>query len=241
MTSTRVAQRHRWIEATGLAWWMGVSLFATLAIGCAAEQGEATAGPGGSASGDGGAGAGAGPTGAGGTGTSTGGTGGAGPTCGVPPCGGDVTGGWTYADPCSTGAWTEENCSGAPDVKQRSRYISYPKGTATFEANGFVSITKSVVAGWEFVIPKACLFSYSECSNAVQGDGVSCTQEGTDCLCTSVAESPVETSVEPYVASDATLVVGSGAEEATLLYCITGDTLQLAHPETGEVTYLFRH
>jgi hypothetical protein len=230
MTPTRASQRYRWIA---------LSLFVTLSGGCAAEQGEETAGPAG-ASGDGGTGAG--PSGAGGTGTGSGGAGGGGPTCGVAPCGGDVSGAWTYADPCSTAAWTEESCGSiAPDLKQRSRYTSYPKGTATFDASGIVTITKSVVAGWEFVIPKACLFSFSECVDAVQGDGVVCNQEGTDCLCTSLAESPVETSVEPYVASETKLVVGSGAEEATLLYCITGDTLQLAHPETNEVTYLFRN
>jgi hypothetical protein len=222
-------------------WWMGLSFLATLATACAAEPGQETSGPG-AASGDGGAGAGVGSTGSGGagTGSGSGGAGGGAPTCGVAPCGGDVSGAWTYADPCSTGAWTKDVCSAAPELVQRSRYISYPKGTASFDASGFVSITKSVVSGWEWVIPKACLFSFSDCSDVVQGAGVFCTQDDTDCVCTSVAESPVETAVEPYVASETTLVVGSGAEEATLLYCVTGDTLQLAHPGAGEVTYLLR-
>jgi hypothetical protein len=161
--------------------------------------------------------------------------------CDAAPCGGDVVGAWSYSDACSASPWTEETCAGSdPPLTMRSRYVQYPKGSVTFAADGTSTIEKSVVAGWEFVIPKACLFSYMTCENAVQGDGVSCVQEGTDCLCDSIAEGPVETAHETYVIDGTSMIVGSGAEAATLEYCVKDDALKLLHPETAEATFLTR-
>lgn len=178
--------------------------------------------------------------------TSSGGDGGSGGgavavDCDAAPCGGDVVGVWSYSDVCSTPPWIEDACPGTdPPVTRRSRYVQYPKGTVTFDAAGIATVEKSIVAGWEFEIPKACLFGFQECENAVQGDGVTCTQEGEDCLCSSIAEGPVETGSDPYVVGGTTVVIGTGAEAATLDYCVQGDALKLVHPETAETTFLTR-
>ena len=161
--------------------------------------------------------------------------------CNAAPCGGDVVGVWSYSDACSTSPWTVDACPGTdPPVTRRSRYLQYLKGTVTFDAAGIATVEKSIVAGWEFEIPKACLFGFQECENAVQGDGVTCTQEGEDCLCNSIAEGPIETGSDPYVVDGTTMVIGSGAETATLDYCAQGDALKLVHPETAEATFLTR-
>jgi hypothetical protein len=178
-----------------------------------------------------------------GTSGSGGGSGGGDVTvdCNAAPCGGDVLGTWSYTDACSASPWTEETCAGTdPPLTRRSRYVQYPKGSVTFAADGTSTIEKSIVAGWEFVIPEACLFGFMTCDNAVQGDGVTCIQEGTDCLCDSIAEGPVETANESYVLDGTSMIVGSGPEAATLEYCVKDDALKLLHPETAEATFLTR-
>ena len=180
------------------------------------------------------------------TSTASGGEGGSGGEnaavdCNAAPCGGDVLGAWSYSDACSTSPWTEDACAGTdPPVTRRSRYVQYPKGSVTFDAAGIATVEKSIVAGWEFVIPKACLFGFQECENAVQGDGVTCIQEGEECLCNSIAEGPLETGSDPYEVDGTTMIIGIGAEAATLEYCVKGDALKLLHPETAEATFLTR-
>lgn len=180
--------------------------------------------------------------------TTTGGTGAQGGSgggsaaidCDAAPCGGDVSGAWAYTAECSLPPWNVDASCPDTDETRRSRYIFYPQGTVTFDEDGTSTITKSIVAGWEFIIPKACLVFSTECAGAVQGDGVVCVEEGTDCLCNSIAEGPVETATEPYEVNGTTIIAGSGAEAATLDYCVKGASLKLVHPESGEATFLTR-
>lgn len=159
--------------------------------------------------------------------------------CDATPCGGDILGSWRYEEPCGSTPWMEEACGGTPDLVRRTRYVYRVEGDVTFGADGHVSITKQAEAGWEFEIPLMCL-GFANCAQAVQGDGVTCAEEGDTCFCSSVAAGPVESAIEPFQTNGTQIVFGEGSEAATLDYCVAGSQAKLVHPETAEATFLGR-
>lgn len=179
-------------------------------------------------------------TGSGGdAGTGGDGSGGGNPAvCSAAPCGGELVAHWRYAQPCGETPWTEDAC--VDGLFRRSRYVLWSEGEVTYSAEGTATISKRIVAGWEFDIPLPCAPLGATCANAVQGDGVVCTQEGNNCLCNTIAEGPLETATEPYTTSGKTLTIGPAGEEATLDYCVVGKTARFTHPESGETFYLER-
>ncbi len=158
--------------------------------------------------------------------------------CGAAPCGGDLLGDWHYSTPCEETPWTEDAC--VDGLVRRSRYVLWPEGDVSFGADGTVTITKQLFAGWEFEIPLPCAPLGATCANAVQGDGVTCTQEGDLCLCTTVEGGPIESATEPYAVDGHEVTVGAADEAATLEFCVVGSQARFTHPETAETFYLSR-
>lgn len=158
--------------------------------------------------------------------------------CGAAPCGGDVVGAFRYSQACGEAPWLEEACGNAS--MKRSRYVYRIEGTAVFSAAGSVQIDRQVFAGWEIQLPKDCMVPGATCDSVVQGDNVSCIDRGDLCNCSSVVAGPLESAVEPYELSGTTLLVGAGAEQAALEYCVTADGMSALHAETGEQTFFER-
>ena len=164
--------------------------------------------------------------------------GGANSFCDAAPCGGDVIGAFRYSQACGETPWLEEPCGNAS--VERARYVYRIEGTAVFAAAGSVQIDRQVFAGWEIQLPKDCMVPGATCDSVVQGDDVSCLDRGDLCNCTSVVGGPLESANEPYELSGTTLLVGAGAEQAALEYCVTADGMSALHAETGEQTFFER-
>lgn len=178
----------------------------------------------------------------GGAGSSTGGTagsstGGAGPTCGSPPCGGDLTGTWTIQKACASGSEsiTIPNCSSSATLTVTNISDS---GTATFAASGTQQGNSTVSFSEHLVVPQGCSTAakcaqYQTALSAQSGvTNATCNFQGT-CTC-DLTQTTSSTASGTYQTSGTSVTVIDGSGNQTVAsYCVANNTLTMTGTNSG--------
>lgn len=171
---------------------------------------------------------------AGGHGGTVGGAGGGMTTqCGVPACGGNLLGNWSFVNSCSAAALGD--CAG--EVLDASAV--HRTGTITFNAAGTYSTTETDTGTFTFDVPTACL-SGATCGALQSGfvgsasstfSSAACTTTATGCHCLLGALGAPVTITGTYVASGSSVTSTSstGVVDADT-YCVQGSILHLIYP-----------
>ena len=166
--------------------------------------------------------------------------GGSGASCGVQPCGGDVSGNWRATSACADQASLDAAFMGAiadcPSATLTNVHYA-PSGTLMFGSS--MSYTADITMGISFNmnIPASCLpgQTCADANTALQSivgtDGitsVSCSGSGS-CTCAIVGTLDVENSAGTYATAGTTLTLTatSGGNGDSGPYCVQGSTLHL--------------
>jgi hypothetical protein len=155
------------------------------------------------------------------------------------PCGGDITGTWTYQTACNVTAEVSKQCPGAS-----SNVPVNANGSFTFNADGTCSETFTVDTTGTETVPASCLGGITDCTKldtSLTSGGLTfqitgCTGTASQgCTCT-VSESGMITAPGTYttagtnyslkLSTDSTARVPAG-------YCVNGSQLQLAADSTN--------
>ena len=166
--------------------------------------------------------------------------GGSGASCGVQPCGGDVSGNWRATSACADQASLDAAFMGAiadcPSATLTNVHYA-PSGTLMFGSS--MSYTADITMGISFNmnLPASCVQGQTcaDVNTAIQSivgtDGISsatCTGSGS-CTCKIVGTLDVENSAGTYATAGTTLTLtaSSGGNGDSGPYCVQGSTLHL--------------
>jgi hypothetical protein len=196
-------------------------LFLTMSAGCATPAADAPDGEGG-----GGAAAATTSTSSGAQSTSTGSVT---DVCTWKACGGDPVGSWTYASACFDVSKSPGSCAGS-----YVGFRTYLTGTLDLHADGTALVDNTLVQETYVYYPKTCWApNATKCEDFVQGEGLTCMNTATDCLCTTTSTQPNGASTDTFTVSNGHVVFADGTD---FTFCADPSHLLLIH-DTGEPTY----
>ncbi len=157
--------------------------------------------------------------------------------CGVPACGGNLLGTWSFVNSCSAAGLGD--CAG--EVLDASSI--HRSGTITFNAIGSYSTTETDTGTFTFDVPAACLSgaTCADLQSVYQGPGyvgspdptfssATCATTATGCHCLLGALGAPVTITGTYVASgtSVTSTSSTGVADADT-YCVQGSILHLIY------------
>jgi hypothetical protein len=154
------------------------------------------------------------------------------------PCGGDITGTWTYQTSCNVGALAGKQCPGAT--------TSVPinaSGSMTFNADGTFSEVVTIDTTGTETIPASCLGALTDCTKLDQtlsDQGLTvqitgCTGTASQsCTCTVSATGMLNATGKYTTAgNNFSLTVSGGTASVPSGYCVSGSQLELAADPTN--------
>lgn len=154
-------------------------------------------------------------------------TGGACDALAFTPCGGDLTGTWTFGATCATLPAGSDpfqgKCAGASMSIEAEQ-----TGTVTFGGDKSFSVNSNLTATLTMSVPKSCLPSGATCDMIANGKPV--TDDGTNCVSVQPQDPKASTDSGTWRSEGTqfwTTSTGETTEDGPFDYCVTGNTAKV--------------
>lgn len=154
---------------------------------------------------------------------------------GFTPCGGDLTGTWTFDAACVQIApdpkWS--NCQGAGFSGSLDQ-----TGSISFAAGDTYSLNGNQAVALTGVYPKACLGPGQTCQSAFGGSNATVTETPTECdLSLKKTDTMNESGTFTQANGSFTLTKSGSSAGSPIAYCVSGNTLTAKNVDNGNVFF----
>jgi hypothetical protein len=153
--------------------------------------------------------------------------------CSLSPCGGDLSGQWTFTRDC-----VGQRPPPTTECTAQTYFATALEGTVEFSPDGTAEFTTRLVQDTLIWLPKSCLPANQTCAGAVTFTPPVtgwCSDDGDVCNCRSTTDQEFETESLAYAVDGSELVLDGADGPIHFDYCARGGELRYVH-DTGEAT-----
>ena len=157
------------------------------------------------------------------------------------PCGGDLTGTWSFTAGCVDLSPTQADPTGGKCPSATASATVDFTGTVTFGSDGRYSVDTTQSASITFEVPKSCLPSGASCTSV----DASATDKGSTCELVQSQPSKTSTEAGTYTTTSTQFTTvqdgdaGAGTGGKPILYCVNGNKLSAKQIDDSGNTVIY--